>query len=86
MMDDADYAPLALHDYIQVPYQNINPQTLEQLIEDVVTRDGTDYGAEEMSLAEKKAQALYNLQRGTAVVVFDNRSQTVTIVNKDSLF
>lgn len=86
MMDEADYAPLALHDYIQVPYQNINPQTLEQLIEDVVTRDGTDYGAEEMSLADKKNQVIFHLQKGLAVVVFDNTTQTVAIVNKDSLF
>lgn len=85
MMDDADYPPLALHDYIQVPYQNIQQQTLDQLIEDVVTRDGTDYGTEEMSLEDKKAQAFYHLQKGHAVVVFDNRTQTVTIVNKNSL-
>jgi uncharacterized protein len=86
MMDEREYPPLHVSEYTQVPYQNIAADTLDQLIEDVVTREGTDYGAVELSLAEKKAQALHHLQTGHAVVVFDHDTQTVTIMNKDGLF
>ena len=55
------------------------------LIEEFVTRDGTDYGAEERTLDDKKNAVRGQLARGDVVIVFDPETQTSNIVLKDEL-
>ena len=68
---------------LRVPVDSLSPEALEGLVEEFVTRDGTDYGLRERSLAEKKAAVLRQLQRGEIVIVFDPASETCNIVPKD---
>ncbi|MEK7703855.1 MAG: YheU family protein, partial [Myxococcota bacterium] len=56
---------------MQVPINALSPQALTALVEEYVTRDGTDYGAHERTLQDKKDAVLAQLQSGEAVVVFD---------------
>jgi uncharacterized protein YheU (UPF0270 family) len=58
----------------------LSPEALRGLVEEFVTRDGTDYGAVERTLEEKAARLETQLGSGEAVVVFDPRTETVTIV------
>jgi uncharacterized protein YheU (UPF0270 family) len=62
-----------------VPWQQIEPATLENLIREFVLREGTDYGASEMSLASKILQIQKQLQSGDAVVVFSELHESVDI-------
>ena len=39
-----------------VPWQSLDPDTLQNLLEEFVSRDGTDYGEQELSLAQKAEQ------------------------------
>lgn len=39
-----------------VPWQNINADTLNHLLEEFASRDGTDYGVYETSLEDKVVQ------------------------------
>ena len=55
-----------------VPWQEIPPETLDNLIEEFVTRDGTDYGEQEIGTGTKVAQVREQLRRGQASVVFDD--------------
>ena len=41
-----------------VPWQDINPDTLNHLLEEFASRDGTDYGAYETRLADKVVSLL----------------------------
>lgn len=59
---------------LKIPHQDLEPQTLTSLIEDFVTRDGTDYGAAEVSLAAKVSQVRHQLDRGEAVITFDEET------------
>ncbi|MDC5855200.1 YheU family protein [Vibrio europaeus] len=62
-----------------VPWQQIEPATLENLIREFVLREGTDYGDVEVSLQEKVDQIHTQLESGEAVVVFSELHETVDI-------
>ena len=59
---------------LEIPHRDLEPETLTSLIEDFVTRDGTDYGAAEVSLTAKVAQVRRQLDRGEAVITFDEET------------
>ena len=56
---------------MDIPYQQLQPETLRALIEEFVTRSGTDYGAREASLEAKVEQVLRQLETSKAQIVFD---------------
>lgn len=68
-----------------VPWRDIAATTLDSLIEEFVTRDGTDYGEQEIATATKVEQVRRRLQRGEAVVVFDDATETVSIMTREQL-
>jgi len=65
---------------IEVPYTQLSADALRGLIEEFVTRAGTDYGASERSVESKVAQVRALLERGEARVVFDPETGTANIV------
>lgn len=62
-----------------VPWQQIDPETLDSLIREFVLREGTDYGVQEISLQKKIDQVKAQLQRGDAVIVYSELHETVDI-------
>lgn len=68
---------------VEVPYSALSDETLTGVIEEFVTRAGTDYGAVERSLADKIGDVRRQLVRGEAVLVFDPESATIDIVVAD---
>ena len=68
---------------VQIPIERLSPEALDGLIEEFVTRDGTDYGLREQTLEEKKSAIVRQLERGEIVVVFDAESESCNIVSKD---
>jgi uncharacterized protein YheU (UPF0270 family) len=58
----------------------LSPEALRALVEEFVTRDGTDYGDVERSVEEKIAQVTAQLVSGEASIVFDPETETVNIV------
>ena len=65
---------------IEVPFDELAPDTLSALIESFVMREGTDYGAVERDFASKLADVRRQLERGEARIEFDPVSETVNIV------
>ena len=65
---------------INVPYNRLPPDTLNTLIEEFVTRAGTDYGEYEVSLVDKVKQVETLLKTKRAVIVFDEHSQNCDII------
>lgn len=76
-MSEADDIP-----WIEVPWEQVPAATLEALIEEFVTRDGTDYGSSEAGLAGKVGQVREQLRRGDVVIVFDSASETVNLLTR----
>ena len=68
-----------------VPARALQPQTLDALIEEFVTRDGTDYGDTEASTETKTAQVRRRLERGEAVIVWNEDQEQCQIVARDEL-
>ncbi len=68
---------------IEVPYNQLNPDTLRALVEEFITREGTDYGQMEVDLETKVMQVLGQLKKGEAIIVFDEKSETCNIVPRD---
>ncbi|MGK9064316.1 YheU family protein [Stutzerimonas chloritidismutans] len=57
-----------------IPHDQLEPDTLTRLIEDFVTRDGTDNG-DETPLETRVERVRQALTKGVAVIVFDPDSQ-----------
>ena len=57
-----------------IPHDQLEPDTLTRLIEDFVTRDGTDNG-DETPLETRVTRVRRALDKGAAVIVFDPDSQ-----------
>jgi len=67
----------------EVPPDSLDPQTLDALIEEFITRQGAVYGQREVSLAQQIEQVRGQLKRGHAIIVFDDESESCTIMPKD---
>ncbi|ACE83176.1 YheU family protein [Cellvibrio japonicus] len=65
-----------------IPYQRLSPEALQGLIEEFITREGTDYGWEEVPLGTKVSQVRYQLECGDIVIVFDEKTESVTLLPK----
>jgi uncharacterized protein YheU (UPF0270 family) len=63
-----------------VPWQDINADTLNHLLEEFASRDGTDYGDYEISLADKVDQLKLQLQQKRILVVYSELHESVNIV------
>ncbi|WP_297475325.1 YheU family protein [uncultured Photobacterium sp.] len=62
-----------------IPWQDIAPETLTNLIEQFILREGTDYGEVEISLSDKVAYVRRQLQSSDAVIVFSELHESVDI-------
>ena len=60
---------------IRVPPEALSKEALRGLIEEYVTRDGTDYGEREIELESRVREVEVALRKGAAVIVFDADSQ-----------
>ena len=69
---------------VEIPIDRLSPEALDRLIEEFVTRDGTDYGEREHTLEEKKRAVARGLDRGEVVIVFDPESETCNLLPKDA--
>ena len=68
-----------------IPVSEIPHDTLLNLIESFVLREGTDYGEYEKSLDEKVQDVLIMLQRGDAFIQYSQEHESVNIVPKGHL-
>lgn len=66
-----------------IPFQDINPETLENLIKEFVLREGTDYGLNDVEVQRKIADVKQQLKIGNAVIVYSELHETVNILPKE---
>jgi hypothetical protein len=67
---------------VEVPYEQLEAETLRNLIQEFVTRDGNDWGNVDGALEHKVAQVMQQLCNRQATIVFDLQSQTANIVSR----
>jgi uncharacterized protein YheU (UPF0270 family) len=66
-----------------IPVNKLSARALKGVIEEFITRRGTDYGAVEASLETKFKQVKNKLKDGSAVLVFDDETETTNIFLAD---
>ena len=52
------------------------------MVEEFITREGTDYGVEEFSLAQKVTQVMAQIRRGDVLMMFDRDTERCQLVSK----
>ena len=65
---------------VLIPYGQLDDETLRRVIEAYVLREGTEYGAHDVTLAHKVAQVLAQVHNGAATIVFHPDTESVDIV------
>src|SRR3954452_14762054 len=65
---------------LKIPPESLSPDALEALIEEFVTRHGTDL----TDAATKSAQVRAQLARGDVYIAFDEKTESANIVHKDA--
>jgi uncharacterized protein YheU (UPF0270 family) len=68
---------------MRIPHSLLSPDALRGVIEAFITREGTDDGLSEVSLATKVRQVWEQLDAGTAVLVYDEATDSCTIQPTD---
>lgn len=67
---------------MEIPVDSLEPETLRRVVEEYVTREGTDYGVHEGPLAQKVDQVIRQLKKGEALLLFDPESESCHIVSR----
>lgn len=66
--------------FIEIDYRDLSREALRGLIEEFVTREGTEYGLREKSLDDKVRDVERQLESGEARVVYDRLEEQANIV------
>lgn len=67
-----------------VPHHLLETETLTRLLEDFVTREGTDNG-DDTPLVVRVARVEAALKKGSALIVFDPETQQCQLVRRDAV-
>ncbi|SIQ10732.1 YheU family protein [Aquipseudomonas alcaligenes] len=67
-----------------IPHHLLEAETLTRLLEDFVSRDGTDNG-DDTPLATRVERARQALEKGQAVIVFDPDSQQCQLALREEV-
>lgn len=66
-----------------IPLEQLSNETLTAIIEDFILREGTEYGAEDVSKEAKITQVKKQLEQGSAVLVYSELHESVNILPSD---
>lgn len=69
-----------MENLIEIPWDQLAADTLNALVEEFVSRDGTDYGEQEIALSRKVGQVIEGIKRKQYVIVYDQEMDSVHIV------
>lgn len=63
-----------------IPWQQVPVATLDNLLQEYASRDGTDYGQVETTLADKVEQLKQQLLKGKVVIVYSELHESVNLM------
>lgn len=67
-----------------IPVSRLSPEALKGVIEEFISREGTDYGEKEVSPDVSFSQVKHKLEKGLAILVFDDEAETTNILLADN--
>ena len=66
-----------------IPIDTLQNELLDRLLEEIVTRDGTDYGAVELTTEQKVEKAKIALKNGQSQLYWDEESESASLISKE---
>jgi uncharacterized protein YheU (UPF0270 family) len=69
---------------MQIPVDRLDPETLTRVIEEFVSREGTDYGQSSPDLLSKVEGIRRKLKSGEAVLCYDELSESCQILSREA--
>ena len=67
-----------------IPVSRLSHEALKGVIEEFISREGTDYGDTEVSPEKSFMQVKCRLEKGLAVLIYDDETETTNIFPADS--
>lgn len=67
---------------VVIPHRQLSEKALQGLLEEFVSRDGTDSGYTKLSLQQRVDQVRRQLDRGEALVVYNPAAQSANIISR----
>jgi uncharacterized protein len=67
-----------------IPVNRLSPEALQGVIEEFISREGTDYGETEVSPEKSFEQVKHKLQKGLAVLIYDDETETTNVMLADN--
>lgn len=67
---------------IEISHRQLAPKTLDNLLTEIVLREGTDYGEQEISLEDKKRQLQHSLETGKTMIIYYASEGFCDVVNR----
>jgi uncharacterized protein YheU (UPF0270 family) len=66
-----------------IPPESLSAEALQGVLEEFISRDGTDYGESELSLEAKVNRLKPQVMRGEVLIVFDEVLEGVTLMTRE---
>lgn len=68
---------------IEIPWRELSAEALRGVIEEFVTREGTEYGLADVALDTKVAQVRRQLERGEVRLFFDPDAASCQLLTRE---
>ena len=82
-IDNSDTS--SIDSLVVIPYEQLSATALEGILEEFITREGTNYGIYEYTVKEQLAKAKLMLEQGKVSIVFDAFSERCHIIDERQL-
>jgi uncharacterized protein YheU (UPF0270 family) len=66
-----------------IPPGSLSAEALQGVLEEFISRDGTDYGEQELSLEAKVNRLRPQVLRGEVLIAFDEVSEGITLMTRE---
>lgn len=69
-----------------IPWQELEEETLINIVESFILREGTDYGEQELSLQQKTQNLLTKIYQEEVLIVWSELYESIDLKNKMEFF
>lgn len=70
-------------EFVEVPPDRVELPVLDALLEEFASRDGTDYGEREFSLAQKVSALRMQLEQGALLLLYETETEHWDLLPRD---
>ena len=70
---------------VEIDYKELEQETLDNVLTEILLREGTDYGEVETLFEDKKLQLLNLLELGQVVIVYHSSENFCDVISREQL-